>query len=381
MNSSKKRVRKTVVISLCALLILGAGGIFAGAFSDTLSSYKNLNENEFSQKLSDMDVPELFDEVNKLSGEGVEYPELDDFAFALLENIERTPNRILINAITNKNNHPNLRKMCMELLDTKNEDENGNSTLTDKEGKKLEALLLDENEDASVKFYVIDILPRNDSTINALKTAIAVEEDVVSERALKILNFFAPEQARPIAEEYIKSGEKAWLGISTINYQMRDSQNTAEKDEWVEFLLNGLNDAKDAPAIDTQKAQADNIDDVISKDFYIKMLEQMRYSTALYAVIDSNHISAERKASIISDEKSALPAFVEKLEGTPTDYDIEMIMKAVDIAPLYTKALIKPLKSAALKSEKHYDIDRLAEKVNIAVAEDAAQGAAMYKAE
>lgn len=366
MNSSKKRVRKTVVISLCSLLILGAGGIFAGAFSDTLSSYKNLNENEFSQKLSDMDVPELFDEVNKLSGEGVEYPELDDFAFALLENIERTPNRILINAITNKNNHPNLRKMCMELLDTKNEDENGNSTLTDKEGKKLEALLLDENEDASVKFYVIDILPRNDSTINALKTAIAVEEDVVSERALKILNFFAPEQARPIAEEYIKSGENVILGISTINYQMCNSQNNAEKDEWVKYLLSLLDEVKDAP--DMYLNPGPDVSDASAmKSVAINSLKELSYPTSIYAILNSEYINNDTKESIIQERQGGTQFFSEILANNPTEYDIEMVMKAIDLAPYAGVALIEPLRAIVQDAEKTEDISALKEKVDMAV--------------
>lgn len=368
MKIKSKRIKR-LAISLCVLLVIGTLGVFAGAFRDTISSYKALDENQFSEKLSGMDPDEIFDEVNKLSNEGVEYPALGDFAFALLENIERTPNRILINAITNKNNHPNLRKMCMELLDTKNEGENGTSTLTDREGKKLEAVLLDENEDQSVRFYLIDVLPENDSTINALKTVIEQEDKTVSERALQILNYFAPEHARPIAEELIQSKKDVALGISTINYQMRNSKNNAEKDEWVKYLVTMLNEVNAAPAVYTDKASdSQSSEDTQMKEFLITMLEQMRYSTALYAVIDSSYIPLERKVSIISDEKSAISAFEERLASSPTDYDIEMIMKAIDIAPVASAKLIEPLKLAVKNSEHEYNIDKLSEKVNSAIA-------------
>jgi hypothetical protein len=224
---------------------------------------------------------------------------------------------------------------------------------------------------------VIDILPRNDSTINALKTAIAVEEDVVSERALQILNYFAPEQARPIAEEYIKSGENVILGISTINYQMCNSKNDSEKDEWIDFLLSKLEEVKDAP--DMYLREEPGMSDAsVMKGFIIRSLESFYYRPAIYALLNSEYVSTETKKKVVSFKQSGNNFFSDILATNPTDTDIEMVIKSIDLSPVLLAELVEPLKIAAQKSSKEYNIDMLAEKVNIAVAEDDAQRDSMY---
>lgn len=367
----KNKLFKIIVVSVCLALVISCATLFAGAYIEKLNAYKNLDDEQMDEKLSKLSVPKIFDEVDALSNEGVEYPELIDFAFALLKKIDNIPESLLINTIINKNLSANLRMLCVELLEQKLENTNGAIKLGEKNTAKLETLVLDESENSSVRFRLIETLPRNESTAKILEVVAFDKEGEVAYRALQFLNFFAPEYARPIAEGFIESGENIETGIDIINYQMIHSDDNAEKDAWVAYLVDLLEKSKN-------ESKKEETDTASLKYFLINSLSALRYSKALYEIINSEYVDNEYKSYCIGDPKSAIPVFLEILENAPTDYDIEMIMKAIDINPLDTFELVAPLEVAIENSEKNYDISNLIERVNKAIAAEYNERSALY---
>lgn len=348
---------KILVISLCAVLVIGTVVFITGGHLVQFKTYRHVSKE--------------LDEINALNKEGMEYPELMGFALSMFEQVEDISENFLVKNILNKNNHANLRMLCAELLEMKIEDDEGLMQLSDKNAKKLGALVLDESENSSVRLRLIETLPKNEGTAKILETVAFDKNEEVAYRALRFLNFFAPERARPIAEDFIKSEEKMGKGIEIINYQMNLSDDETEKDRWVAYLLGLLEEVKDASMEDESKESS-------MKSFLLGSLSQLRYSTALYAIIDCEYIDNEYKAYVIGDKKAAFPVLLEVLENSPTDHDIEMIIKAIDLAPLEIAELIEPLKVAIENSEKDYDISGLIERVNDAVAVDKDESASMY---
>lgn len=347
-----KKVIKTILLILCAIFIVSGTILCASANLGLRKNYENIDEITFSEKLSGMTTSELFKEINILSAEGVSYENLIDFAFVLLERIDSIPENLLISSICDETNNVNLRMLCVELLEQKCVNESGFVELSDKSALKLSSIVLNDEENISIRRRLIETLPRNDATADILESISYDDDDTVAYRALQFLNFFAPERSRPIAIDYIRSGENIATGIDIINYQMRHSNNSKEKDAWVEYLV-GLLEASNEIADDKQQKMNSTNDSVIYS------LNAMHYYKALYAIIDSEYVDDEYKKYCIGDPYSGVPLLLEILEKTPTPYDIEMIGKAICLNPKDTSDLIEPFKIAVQEMNIDYDIGRL----------------------
>ena len=286
-----------------------------------------------------MSTAEIFDEINELSAEGVEYPELIDFGFILLERIDAIPESLLVNTIDSRLIHPNLRILCVELLETKYMESLGDIELSERSVEKLSAIVADAEENASVRRRLIETLPRTEATAEILAKTAYDSEPTIAYRSLQFLNFFAPEVSRSIAVEFIKSGENVSTGVDTINYQMARTDNTAEKDEWVAYLVDSLEKNNSESASTQEKPD-------LSDNTIFSCLTNMRYHKALYEIINSPYIDEEDKESCLGSYHLCVEVLKEVLENEPTQYDIEMIKKAIEIELSISETLLFPLKLA-----------------------------------
>lgn len=140
MNKKSKRM---IIAGICLVLVAGVIIVLAltkekWSASDDVSEsetnsqegeliglYEGLDEEGFYEHMSTLSIEEIFDEVNQLSNYGLEYPDFMYFAFVLVERAEEVSEDMILDTISNKENHENLRTLAADIIDYEYVDDQG----------------------------------------------------------------------------------------------------------------------------------------------------------------------------------------------------------------------------------------------------------------
>lgn len=334
-----RKIKTKVAVCVCLLLIIGSTSAIAVAASTALkgllAKYEKLDEDEVMEKLSDESFTGICDEINLLSRNGVSLENLMYHASALAEKAQEVPVSELVRLAADPQNSESLRVIIVQLLADQGE------ALQTEELSRLQQMILDDKQSSLVRQNLVWALPAGEKTNQILETVVFQADEDLAFQALKRLNKQDPARAKKAAEALLQAqedGEKRRSALLTISGQFAENGTDAEKDEWIAFCLSVL----DAP---------ENQGDALLRDTVLYALQELRYSKALYAILDREDVDDSYKAGCIGINYNVL---IRTLQNNPTDYDIEMSIKALTLAPV-DKA-VEALQAAVEKSGKTYDL-------------------------
>lgn len=336
----KKTIKsKAILICVCLLLaLLPIIALAATSLDFNNGKYYNLDETEIVKELANYSFMDLCHEVNVLSQSGVELSDLLFHSTALAEKSKDVPTNVLFDVVDNKKNSENLRIICLQVLDFYNTNLDSEYTL------KLKAIVLDETEKSLIRQNAVWLLPACDETVEALERVITQDDEMLAFQALKKLNYESPKRARVIAEDLIHSeeqNEKLRIAIKVISSQLSKSNSSKEKDQWLDFCMNLL-----------QQRKCSN--NKVLQDTIIFSLSDLYYSKAIFEIINCDSIDNSQKVYCINQNYQVL---IDCLNNNPQDEDIEMVIKAMDICPI--DKTVEALESAVNRSGKEFNLESI----------------------
>lgn len=333
-------MKKIKLIILTALLISGislsfvavrAASTNASASNPTLAKYSGKDETQIKNDLKKLSKQQLFVEFDNVAKECKDIPSdenLIPFASELIERKNDFDDSEIIGNIKNNAYSSTSRQFMVEFY---NDKKGNNPNVSD---NSLKDLLKDDtiNNDIKVKIVVTSKFENSDKGL--LKDFVEKNDDVLAFHSLKKLGQVDSSEAYIISKD-ILSNYKSKSNFKVSAAQKFMAQYFKKNNSNDQDLINNFIKVN-SDIINTSK-------DNVLKDSSVFSLSDMMSKDGITEII--NNKSIDRELKVFSIDQNCL-TLREMLSSNPTEKDIEVVVKAMEISPL--KDLLSDIEKAKM---------------------------------
>lgn len=307
--------RKLFAVSLVVAVLVLGGTLTSVAFNPfgiISEKYEQQDMNETMSELRTMNYEEICDEFNLIVSSSATDSDIIAHTAVLFEKIDTVTDEKILQEIQNKNNSEQLRVSLIQALSHKNNGQGINNLAP------VRSLLLDENENSTVRQNAVYALIDDPISKNTVIAAVSSNDEDVAFQALKGLNIVDPELARSLADDIIEVGEdgaRLRSAIKVKSYEYQAEPYSTEIPEFISFCKDVYSSSSDE----------------MTRATIVFALSDLYNEEALRFIINEDTIENSLKTFCIDQNYLVLK---EMLLNNPSTDDIQFVISCCNIYPI-----------------------------------------------
>ncbi|MGD7052943.1 hypothetical protein [Sutcliffiella horikoshii] len=298
------------------LLSIGTVAVVDASSNDSalvkvFQKYLNKDEKEVKKEISKLTKQELLEEISILTS-SPNQNDLIPFFYELVERKDEFSNSELIKSIKDKKQKKATRELMIDTYIMKNEKNKDNS--------EIKKLLVDPTLDEDLKSRIVAQLNFSSEDEELLTNLFEESDELLAFHSLKRLSKINSEKAAKISEEILaskktSSPEKLSASLKVMANHYRKNNNSVKSKELIRYS---------EKIIETSK-------DEVLKDSAVFAVSDLMNAEAIISLINNENVDRQLKAFSIDQNYMILDDI---LENSPTELEIEAVIKAMQIYPI-----------------------------------------------
>ena len=332
--------KKKKLIIIAVVLIVGiTSTVFAMSRFASIIQRMNSADSEqaFLDELSSMTTEEIIDEMNVLLNSGSPDDNITYHAMSLMQRLDKIDGDFLLSASVDSRLHPTIRYTMIQLY--------GEKLGNDADSEKLLKIILDEDENTTVRANAIYSLPSDDIQVQKViaATFFTIDESELAYDCLKFLWNRNRDIAEAVADEVLTdyssySPERICAALTGKGYLLR--KNTAgrsfdelmtEKDKFADICIE-IHETYEEPLSSGRKEYVAAYDPVrisVSSMAKIGSEKSARYLLDEDGFISSNRLGDDLTWSVCGRAVRAnYPALAKLAQTSEKEDDIDLLLTA-----------------------------------------------------